>query len=66
MGLRIAYYRRKPGLTQEELADKLGCSWCFLSRLEANKGKRVHAPSLLLLFRMAKLFEIPISKLFEV
>lgn len=65
LGLRIAYYRRKLGLTQEELADRLGCSWSFLSQLEANNGKRIHAPSLLLLFRMAKLFGIPAAKLFE-
>ena len=33
LGLRIAYYRRKLGLTQEELADQIGCSWSFLSQL---------------------------------
>ncbi len=65
LGLRIAYHRKKLGLTQEQLADELGCSWSFLSQLEANSSKRIHAPSLLLLFRMAKLFGIPVSKLFE-
>lgn len=65
LGLRIAYYRKKLGLTQEQLADELDCSWSFLSQLEANNGKRIHAPSLLLLFRMAKLFGIPITKLLE-
>lgn len=65
LGLRIAYNRKKLGLTQEQLADELGCSVIFLSQLEANNGKRIHAPSLLLLFHMAKLFDIPVSKLFE-
>ena len=65
LGLRIAYYRRKLGLTPEELADQIGCSWSFLSQLEANSGKRIHAPSLLLLFRMAKFFDIPVTKLFD-
>lgn len=65
LGLRIAYYRKKLGLTQEQLADELDCSWSFLSQLEANNGKRIHAPSLLLLFRMAKLFGVPITKLLE-
>ena len=65
LGLRIAYYRKKLGLTQEQLADELGCSWSFLSQLEANNGKRIHSPSLLLLFRMARLFNIPVAKLFE-
>lgn len=65
LGLRIAYYRKKLGLTQEELADELGYSWSFISQLEANNGKRIHSPSLLMLFQMAKLFDIPITKLFE-
>ena len=65
LGLRIAYYRRKLGLTQEELADQIGCSWSFLSQLEANSGTRIPAPSLLLLFRMAKFFDIPVTKLFD-
>lgn len=65
LGLRIAYYRKKLGLTQEQLAGELECSAVFLSQLEANNGKRIHAPSLLMLFRMAKLFDIPVSKLFE-
>lgn len=65
LGLRIAYYRKKMGLTQEQLADELDCSWSFLSQLEANNGKRIHAPSLLLLFRMAKLFQVPVTKLLE-
>lgn len=65
LGLRIAYYRKKFGLTQEELADQIGCSWSFLSQLEANNGKRIHSPSLFLLFRMAKFFDIPVTKLFE-
>jgi len=65
LGLRIAYYRKRLGLTQEQLADELGCSWSFLSQLEANNSNRIHAPSLLLLFRMAKFFGIPVTKLFE-
>lgn len=65
LGLRIAYYRKKVGLTQGQLAEELGCSLSFLGQLEANNGNRIHAPSLLLLFRMAKLFDIPVSKLFE-
>ena len=39
LGLRIALYRKKAGLTQEQFAEKVGCSWSFISRIEANNGK---------------------------
>lgn len=65
LGLRIAYYRKRRGWTQEQLADEVGCSWSFLSQLEANNSERIHAPSLYLLFKMAQVLEIPVSKLFE-
>lgn len=41
LGLRIAYYRKKRGWTQEEFSDKVGCSIGFLSRIEANNGKHI-------------------------
>ncbi|WP_308588697.1 helix-turn-helix transcriptional regulator [uncultured Oscillibacter sp.] len=65
LGLRIAYYRKRAGWTQEQLAEKVECSWSFLSQLEANNSARVHAPSLTMLFRIARVLEIPVSKLFE-
>ena len=65
LGLRIAFYRKKAGWTQEEFADKVGCSMGFLSRIEANNGKHVAGISLSMLFRMAQVLEIPVSKLFE-
>ena len=51
--------------TQEQLADEVGCSWSFLSQLEANNSERIHAPSLYLLFKMARVLEVPVSKFFE-
>ncbi len=65
LGLRIALYRKKKGWTQEQFAEKLGCSWGFISRIEANNGKIITGASLYMVFRMAKLLDVPVSKLFE-
>lgn len=35
LGLHIAYYRRRAGVTQQELADQLGVGWSYLSRIES-------------------------------
>ena len=32
LGLRIAYFRKRRGLTQEQLADKVGMSWSYLAK----------------------------------
>ena len=35
LGLRIAYYRKLRGLTQEELAEQVGVTPAFIGHLEA-------------------------------
>ena len=35
IGLKIAYYRKLRGLTQEELAEKVGLTPAYIGRLEA-------------------------------
>jgi transcriptional regulator with XRE-family HTH domain len=65
LGLRIAFYRRKKNLTQEQLADAVECNTSFIGQLESNNGERIHAPSLYTLFRIAEVLEVPVSKLFE-
>lgn len=35
IGLKIAYYRKLRGLTQEQLAEKSGLSMIFISQIEA-------------------------------
>ena len=35
MGLKIAYYRKPRGLTQEELAEKVGLTPAFIGHLKA-------------------------------
>ena len=65
LGLRIALYRKKAGLTQEQFAEKAGCSWSFISRIEANNGKIITGASLYTIFKMAQVLNVPVSKLFE-
>lgn len=62
LGLKIAYYRRLRGLTQEQLAEKVDINPAFLSHVEApNVNKTV---SLGTLFAIAKALDVPEYKFF--
>ncbi len=37
IGLKIAYYRKLRGLTQEQLAEKVNKSWSFIAQIESTK-----------------------------
>lgn len=63
MGLKIAYYRKKAGLTQEAFAEKIGKSVNFLSQIEGTGT--VRGVSLETLFKMADVLDIPPAKLLE-
>ncbi len=65
LGLRIAFYRKKAGLTQEQFSNLVGCSMGFLSRIEANNGKKIAGISLPMLFRMANVLNISVCSLLE-
>lgn len=65
LGLRIAYYRKKKGYTQEQFAELIGKSWSFISQIEANNGKKMKGVSLDTLFCMADVLEVPPSKFLE-
>ena len=65
LGLKIAYYRKLRGLTQEQLAEAIGRSVSFDSQVEANNSSRVKGVSLETLFLIAERLDIPASKLFE-
>ena len=41
LGLRIAYYRKCKGYTQEQLAERVSKSWSFTSQVEANNGATI-------------------------
>ena len=66
LGLRIAFYRKKAGLTQEQFSNQVGCSPGFLSRIEANNGKKIAGISLPMIFRMANVLIVSVCALLEV
>ena len=63
IGFKIKTYRKKAGLTQEQLAEKVGKSTTFISHLEAPGIFK--APSLDTLMDIAKALDVPLYKLTE-
>lgn len=63
MGLKIAYYRKKAGYTQEVFAELVGKSLSFIAQIEG--PGTVRGISLETLFKMADVLNIPPSKLLE-
>ena len=63
LGLKIAYYRKKRGYTQENLAEKVGISLNFLEQVEGTGT--IRGISLETLFKMADVLQVAPSKLLE-
>ena len=63
LGLKIAYYRKKEGYTQEAFAEKIGISTNFLAQVEGTGTTK--GVSLETLFKIADALNIPPSKLLE-
>lgn len=63
LGLKIAYYRKKAGYTQEAFAEKIGKSVNFLGQVEGTGTTK--GVSLETLFKIADVLNIPPSKLLE-
>lgn len=63
LGLKIAYYRKMNGLTQEQLAERIGISPGYLSQVETPSF--VQPISLKTLFTAADIFHIPPYKLLD-
>ncbi len=58
---RIKVLRAEKNITQEELADHIGVSRQTINAIEKEKFD----PSLSTAFRLAKLFDLPIGKIFD-
>ena len=63
IGLKVAYYRKLKGQTQEQLAEVMGVGTSFLGQIEAvNVPKAI---SLDTLFRISKALGVPPHKLLD-
>ena len=63
LGLKIAYYRKVKGYTQEELSEHLGVATSYIGAIEApNMNKPI---SLSTLFKIAKILDTPAWKFLE-
>ena len=63
LGLKIAYYRKKAGYTQEAFAELVGLSVNFIAQVEGTGT--VRGISLETLFKMAQVLNVSPSKLLE-
>ncbi len=61
IGLKIAYYRKKKGYTQTELAQRIGMSAAYLGQIE--RGNRGNSFSLEILYQIADALEIDVGVL---
>ena len=63
LGLKIAYYRKVKGYTQEELSELMGVATSYVGAIEApNMSKSI---SLTTLFRIANILEVPAYKFLD-
>ena len=62
LGLKIAYYRKLKGYTQETLAEKIDRSAAFIGHVEAPNIKK--SVSLDTLFAIARALDVPAYKFF--
>ena len=62
-GLKVQYYRKIQGLTQEAFADKIGKSWSFVAKIES--PTQAFGVSMETMFKIAEALNVPASKLFE-
>ncbi|MDL2214222.1 helix-turn-helix domain-containing protein [Clostridia bacterium OttesenSCG-928-O13] len=63
MGLKISYYRKLKGLSQEQLAETVGKSLAFIGAVEA--PNIVRAVSMDTLFDIADVLEVPAYKFLQ-
>ena len=64
VGLKIAYYRKLRGMTQEELAEACDLSAGYVAQLEGPNS--YFCPSLKTLFVIGEVLNVPVSKLVDI
>ncbi len=62
IGLNIMRYRKEQGLTQEQLAEMIGCTRNHIQRVETAYSK----PTVGLLLDVAKVLDVPVERLLEI
>lgn len=62
-GLKVQYYRKLRGLTQEAFADAVGVSWSYVAKIES--PTRPFGVSMETMFKMAEVLQVSVSKFFE-
>lgn len=63
IGLKISYYRKMSGLSQEELAERVGVSTTFVGMVEAPNITK--APSLKTLYAISEVLNVPVYKFLQ-
>ena len=63
LGLKIAYYRKKSGMTQEQFAENISKSVNFIAKVEGPGS--IRGVSLETLFKMADILNISPTKFLE-
>lgn len=62
-GLKVQYYRKLHGLTQEAFADAIGKARSFVAKIES--PTQAFGVSTETMFKIAEVLEISVCKLFE-
>lgn len=62
-GLKVQYYRKLRGMTQETFSEAIGKSWSFVAKIES--PTRSFGVSMETMFTIADVLNVPVSKLFE-
>ncbi len=61
LGEQLKIIRKEKGLTQEQLAEKVGIHPTYVGKLEGGKSN----PSTLLLFKISRAMDVKLSEIFE-
>lgn len=61
LGKQLKYLRKEKGLTQEELAAKVGVHPTYIGKIESGKSN----PSAVLLFKLSRALKVKLYSIFE-